>query len=118
MLGGVEIKVSIQGRLDCYGKISDTRNGYPFKSLKIFMLIWMQLFGGFGGWGARRNGGVHGFLSRDKMCKPKACGGLCIRRFTDINTDLLSKLGWSVAVGKGDYGQIAFGQSISTIKIY
>lgn len=70
------------------------------------------------GVGEYREMGVHGFLSSDKMCKPKACQGLGIRRFADINTDLLSKLGWSVAVGKGDYGQIAFGQSISTIKIY
>uniref|UniRef100_A0A803NSP5 CCHC-type domain-containing protein n=1 Tax=Cannabis sativa TaxID=3483 RepID=A0A803NSP5_CANSA len=38
-------------------------------------------------------------LNWDEICKPKACGGLGIKKFHDMNLALVSKLGWALAKG-------------------
>lgn len=37
----------------------------------------------------------------DKVCKPKFCGGLGLRKLTDMNQAMLGKIGWSLAADNG-----------------
>lgn len=51
-------------------------------------------------WGAGNSNKFMALKAWKDICKPKDKGSLGIKRFTDINSSLLAKLGWKVATGE------------------
>ena len=51
-------------------------------------------------WGQKQDERKTAWLSWDKMCVPKACGGMGFKQLKQFNLKLLAKQGWRLQVGQ------------------
>lgn len=102
-----KLKDRVQGRLEGWRKnsLSKARKVELIKSvLQMIPTYTMVIFKDLDRtvkrfwWSSKQNKGRYLALKKwDKICKPKANGGLSFRRFAYINITLLSKLVWKLA---------------------